>query len=223
VRGRTAKLSKPSSAAAALLLLGLLGGCGGSSPSAPSTGTTTSVPEAARPQAPGSGGKAGEEEASAKLKEQAGKAAPFLAPGADNSIPTYGSQGSGSQQGEAQAALAAYLKAREAGRWGRACALMGTSVRGQVRVLAEASGRRAPQCSAALVLLAKYNPPRERKNILIGSLAAFRVKGNRGFALFHGPHRQQFMMPMVREGGAWKVSQSIPVAYPVGAPVRGGH
>ena len=217
--------------ALALLCLGLLS-CGGNSSTTASTSAKAVQPQAAEEK----GGSATPKEASArakslgssaaeripaKLKEQAGKAAPFLLAGADNSIPTYGSEGSGSQQIEARSALAGYLKAREAGRWGSACALMGKAVRGQLRVLAEGSGRKAPTCTSAFAVLAKYNPPSTRKSVLIGPLAAFRVRRDRGFALFYGPHRQQFMMPMVREGGAWKVSQSIPIAYPIGAPVRG--
>ncbi len=34
--------------------------------------------------------------------------------------------------------------------------------------------------------------------------------------LFYGPKRQQYMMPMVSEGGAWKVNQIAPLPYPVG-------
>jgi hypothetical protein len=50
-------------------------------------------------------------------------------------------------------------------------------------------------------------------------LAALRVKGDKAFALFYGPHAQQYMMPMVREGGAWKVTQLAPMAYPpAGSP-----
>jgi hypothetical protein len=162
-----------------------------------------------------------QEKLPAKLKEQAGKATPFLVIGADNSIPTYGSEGSGSQKREAQAGLSNYLKAWEGEEWGKACALMGATSQRQLRLLAEGSGREAPNCPAAFAALAKYNPARQRKVVLVGSLSAFRVKGNKGFALFYGPHRQQFMMPMVREGGAWKVSQSIALAYPIGAPLKG--
>ncbi len=119
-------------------------------------------------------------------------------------------------------ALAAYLSAREAQDWGRACSLMGTTVRRQLGVLAEASGGKTGSCIQSYRTVSKYGSKRERADVLSGPLAAFRVKGQKGFALFYGPARQQFMMPMVREAGSWKVSQSIPIAYPIGAPV-GGH
>jgi len=49
-------------------------------------------------------------------------------------------------------------------------------------------------------------------------VAALRVKGKGAFALFHGPNASKYVMPMVNEGGAWKMSQLAPVAYPLGAP-----
>ena len=63
--------------------------------------------------------------------------------------------------------------------------------------------------------------PEEKSNPLRSGLAAFRVEGDKAFALFYGPHRQQYMMPMVHERGSWKVNQLDPVTYPPGsAPVR---
>jgi hypothetical protein len=232
---RFGSIPRTAAPAALLVLLCLsLSACGGSS-----TTTTSASAEAAHSGAAREKGDSATpkesptarvaklrpspaEEISARLRAEAGRAAPFLLAGADNSIPTYGSQSSGSQQREAQATLIGYLRAWEAGQWGSACALMGKTVQRQLRVLAEGSGGRAPNCAAAFALLAKYNPSRKRANVLVGSLAAFRVKGDKGFALFYGPHHQQFMMPMVREAGRWKVSQSIPIPYPIGAPLRGG-
>jgi hypothetical protein len=237
------KIAARSAAAAALLGLCLgLAACGGSSKTESAATTSTSAVQggttggegattarqkarpngvAAKRHRAGSSGHRGA--IPAKLREEAGRAAPFLVSGGDNSVPVYGSEGLSAQKAEATKALAGYLIAREEGNWARACSLMGASVRGQVRVLAEASGAKRPHgCVQSYGSLAKNNPPRERKNVLVGSLAAFRVKGDKAFALFYGPHRQQFMMPMVREAGRWKVSQSIPIAYPIGAPVRGG-
>jgi len=224
------QLRKGSAAGAALLLTCLgLAACGGSSGG---TGSTTTSAPAARgslgtaPTAQKIARGRGEGAAANPHKHQPKPRTPasaFIQSGADNSIPEYGTESSGSQKAEAAAALAAYLAARQARDWGRACSLMGVAVRRQLGVLAEASGGKAGNCVLSYRVVSKYGSKGERADVLIGSLAAFRVKGEKGFALFYGPHRQQFMMPMVHEGGRWKVSQSIPIAYPIGAPVRGGH
>lgn len=155
-------------------------------------------------------------------KKRAAGAAGFVAPTGDNSIPEYGSEATSSQEAEATAALRAYLVAREGGDWSAACPSMGAPVQKQLETLAKASNAKSGDCEEAFVTLSKYGSASERVNPLSGGLAAFRVKGNKAFALFYGPHNQQFMMPMVEEGGAWKVNQIGPVTYPPGAPPAGG-
>ena len=211
--------------------------CGGSSGPSSAASTATSAvhphPEASTPSGKSpperpaaqqrSGAGAQRQPIPAKLRQKAGRAAPFLTSQGDNSIPTYGGEGSGSQEAEAAGALAAYLKARAAGEWGRACSLMGATVRRQLAVLSRAGGGGGGGCAKISATLSKRLRASELANPMVGGITALRVKGEKAFALFYGPHRQQFLMPMVSEGGSWKVNQSIPIAYPIGAPVRGGH
>jgi hypothetical protein len=44
---------------------------------------------------------------------------------------------------------------------------------------------------------------------------ALRVKGKSAFVLFDGPKASKYVMPMLSEAGAWKVSQLAPLAYPL--------
>ena len=224
------QLRKGSAAGAALLLICLgLSACGGSSGQASTAASGQAgaegrnqgaTPAAQKPARGGEGGASGSGHKHQPTRRTGASA--FIRSSGDNSIPEYGAEGSGSQKAEAGAALAAYLSARQAQDWGRACSLMGATVRRQVGVLAKASGGKAGDCARSYRSLAGYGAKRERADVLSGPLAALRVKGEKGFALFYGPHHQQFMMPMVREGGRWKVNQPIPIAYPIGAPVRGG-
>jgi hypothetical protein len=154
------------------------------------------------------------------LVRKAGHAAPFLVPTGDNSVPTYGSESSASQRGQAEAALRAYLAARARGEWSAACAHMGSAVRGQVELLAKAATGKARGCAEADAMLSARVPAAARANVLSGPLAALRVKGDKAFALFYGPHAQQYMMPMAREGGTWKVNQLDPIPWPIGAPAH---
>ena len=55
---------------------------------------------------------------------------------------------------------------------------------------------------------------------LRGPILTLRIKGQSGFALFYGLHRQKYVMPMAREGGAWKVTQLAPIAYPLGSETQ---
>jgi hypothetical protein len=152
------------------------------------------------------------------LAKQAGHAAPFLVPTGDNSIPTYGSEASASQQAEATTALSGYLAARAADEWSTACAEMAATVTKQLALLAGEAGGAKPSCADAYAKLSERVPASQRVSPLSGALAALRVEADKAFALFYGPHEQQYMMPMVSEAGAWKVNQIEPIPWPIGAP-----
>ncbi len=200
-----------------------LAACGGATSSTssttaqggPSTATTapaTTTTAAKAPRIPRS--------SSASRREGS---APFRVHGGDNSIPDYGSESSAAQRGEATETLGAYLEARAKDNWRGACSYMGSVSQHQLEVLAKAASRgKSNGCAAAYATLSIYAHASERANPLSSGLAAFRVKGDKAFALFYGSHNQKYMMPMVRERGGWKVNQITPVAYPIGAPTRSG-
>ncbi len=142
----------------------------------------------------------------------AGAAAPFVETNTDNSIPTFGSESRGSARVAAEAALRTYLSARAKGDWGIACAGLAAAVRQQLQGLAGGKG-----CVAAYPALLKGAPASTRADPLAGPILALRVKGQSGFALFHGPGKKKYVMPMAHESGAWKVTQLAPIAYPLGS------
>jgi len=227
---------------AAALGLAACGGGGGTSTStsaAPAASTPTPSAKAspsaggANPSAPAGGSshpqpltrasaRAAERHAEAvqaarhrALAKQAGRAAPFLVPVGDNSIPTYGSESSASQLRAAEASLAAYLRAREAGDWSAACAQMAATLKRQLALLA--GSEKGDGCAAAYAKLAAKISASARANPLRSSITAFRVQGDKGFVLFYGTHDQQYMLPTVLESGTWKVSQLEPIPWPIGA------
>lgn len=149
-------------------------------------------------------------------REAAGNAAALVMPGTDNSVPTFGAEASSVERGEAEHNLRAYLTARAAKQWFRACGLLASSVRRGFAKLAASKG--GASCAKLLPVLAPFKPG-EPANPLRGSLLAFRVRGANAFALFYGPPRHQaYMVPMNREAGAWRPTQAAPIAYPPGTP-----
>lgn len=208
--------ARPSSClfAIALLATGIVA-CG-SSDSSSSPKSSSSQAEAPIAISPDAGGNA--KGATGKsVPGAAGAAAPFVVPGADNSIPNYGSEASPSTNAEATSILKAYLEARQRGDWAEACVHLGTTPRRQLRVVAEASGAQGASCQS---IYPRLTTP-ERADPLGGAIAALRVKGDRAFALFYGAGRHQYMIPMIVEGGSWKVNQVAPLSYPIGATQEG--
>lgn len=218
--------------AAALTLWACGGGSGSSSQTAASMPTTassgTSAEAAAPPksQAPKHKGanQGPKKEAQPRLPQpapsevrKAGKAAGFLVGGGDNSVPTYGSEASGNQRRAAEAALAGFLDARAKEDWPTACSYLSASTRKRFEEFANGSGSKLKGCAPILKMFASSGTGSSLASSLTHALTSLRVNGDNAFALWVGPHGQKYAMPMVREGGAWRVTQIAPLPYPPGS------
>jgi hypothetical protein len=197
------------------LVQAVLAGCGGQGGSTSTGQAKTSVltPESLGGAASISKSHPRETAAIRAERRRAGNAASFVAPGADNSVPTFGSEASAVQRESAEANLRAYLTARAARQWARACSLLAATVRQGY----EKRAKSGANCTKVLPVLAPLKAG-EPADPLLGRLLAFRVKGRNAFALFYGPGHQQYIVPMNREAGAWRLTQAAPIAYPPGAP-----
>ena len=184
-------------------------------PAAAQSTTTAQTPSATTTKQSGSTHVASR--ASAKREGSA----PFRVKVGDNSIPDFGSEAATSDRSRAAAALAAYLTARAKGDWSAACPYLAIPVRAQLERLASASKGKVKGCAAALTALEAGSPPAARADVFTHGLAALRLKGGHGFALFYGPHTQQYVMPLASEGGAWRFTQLAPIAYPLGTQPSG--
>lgn len=145
-----------------------------------------------------------------------GGAASFKVAHGDNSIPTYGGEAHSSERARASAVLAAYLHDRANGSWTQACNYLAAATNRQLALFGKAAKGGAKGCGAVLAALSR-GPAAARADVYTGSLVALRIKGKNAFALFHGPHNSKYVMPMIDENGAWKVSQLAPLAYPLGS------
>jgi hypothetical protein len=181
------------------VLLGACGGGGGSS--SPSTASPAAV---RAPETPAQ---------AAAERRRAGRAAPFVSADADNSVPTYGSEAGATQRVGAERALQTYLLARQAEDWSKACRNLATSTRRGFLKLARSSGKKATSCALVLPVLSKRA---DLTDPLTDGLLSLRVDGPNAFALFYGPGRRQYIVPMHRDGSTWRPTQTAPIPYPPG-------
>jgi hypothetical protein len=142
-------------------------------------------------------------------------------PQGDNSVPTYGSEGSAAQRASAEASLRAFLEARARRDWATACRHLAASVRTHLEQLAKGSGAKTVGCAATMNAFAGSGPAASLADPLTHGLLSLRVKGTSAFALWVGPRGQKYAMPMAREGGAWAVAQIAPLPYPPGSGTEG--
>lgn len=147
-----------------------------------------------------------------------GEAKSFVQPGADNSIPNFGREATSGEFREAEAALQKYLDAREAGDWRTVCSSLSDEALEKLEVVTRATQGKVKGCVEVIEALAGESAPAARENLLAGRhLAALRVEEETAFALFHGPQGTDYVIPMVKDQGEWKIVQLTPIPYPVGS------
>jgi hypothetical protein len=141
--------------------------------------------------------------------DSGGGSAQFRVKGGDNSIQEFGEEASDSEREEAAAALHGFLDARAAGEWSTACSYLAATVTKDLEVLFAKAKRAqgAPKGCAAMLADLSQAVPRavllEAADVDVGSL---RTSGSRGFILYHDAHHTDYEMPVVIEGGRWKVA-----------------
>ncbi len=145
--------------------------------------------------------------------ESSGKgSASFRTPGGDNSIQDYGKESPDPDLEAATATLSAFLDARAEGDWAEVCKQVAAATLKPLEQLAKrAPNVKSGDCSAILEALLGASPPSSRANTMgEEGIASLRAEGDRSFALYHGTDGVDYVVPMVREGGVWKVGSLAP-------------
>lgn len=130
-------------------------------------------------------------------------------PHGDTSIQTYGHKAAASDTEAIASIVRRYYSALGAGNGAGACELLSASIGGMiVRTFGNSPALHGKSCGAILQALFKSGPAREslRKGV---EVTAVRVNGDRAFALLHGPTISSGEIPMLREGGSWKVNALV--------------
>jgi hypothetical protein len=142
----------------------------------------------------------------ASTKPSAEPSAEFRGKGPNSEIPTAGKEASVAEREAASKVLEENLEARAARDWEAQCATLTKplikGIEKSSSVLGAGSG-----CAKALEAQAAPASPSSLANTMTGPIDAFRVVGGtRGFALYHGVNGKDYVMPMLMEGGEWKVT-----------------
>jgi hypothetical protein len=148
--------------------------------------------------------------------DSGGGAAQFRTKGGDNSIQESGVEAGAAERERAAAALHAYLDSRVAHRWAAACEYMAASlVVALQRAVSLSQGSTRPGgCPAILAPMSKRVPQSLLKELAEVDVGSLRLKGDRGFLLYHGPRGKDYVMAVVREAGGWKMANLDGTALP---------
>lgn len=143
-----------------------------------------------------------------QAKEKAEPSAQFLVdPGAGKYV-RFGVEASAHEREKASKVVSGNLKARAAGNFATQCETLA------MKAFLEVQGAEGGQgCPIVLRALAEplSGTKKIRKDTLKGPITALRVKGNFGYALFHGSDHKDHAMEMEKEAGAWKVASIVTI------------
>jgi hypothetical protein len=139
--------------------------------------------------------------------DSGGGSSQFAHQGGDNSIQESGTEASETQRNEAAAVLHAYLDARVAGHWDEACFYLSASAVALLEQFAERFGKDKgiTTCPQVLEALAEGSSPAELEAAAKADVGSLRTEGDHGFLLYRGAGGVAYAIPMVSEGGVWKV------------------
>lgn len=212
-----------AAAAAAMIVALVLVACGNGSSSSGTESTAASSPSASA--------KAGKESKTTEPKESTEPtetkepketkgpketkdpkepSAEFAGKGENGELATAGTESTVEEREAASEVVEESLTAAANGEWAKQCATLAGELVEALANRSKAAGRQG--CAKNLKLTGEAiggAPP----NQMVEPLAALRVNGNLGFAFFHGEEKD-FVIPMARENGQWKVAALGPQDAP---------
>lgn len=140
----------------------------------------------------------------------------FLEPEGDNAVQTFGKEGTKAEREQASETIHAWLRARAVQDWKKDCSYFSRTYQKNLTVDAHAvTHGRAKNCPQALAYF-KHEASGDYVDNLRGPVVSLRVgvdKGqlNQGWAQYHGTDGKDWIVPLEREGGLWKVSIATPI------------
>lgn len=202
----------------ALLAAVLLAGCGGgsgSSSSGPNASVSVTAPASASAtstESPSPPPAVSHKVAQAQPQFGPASAVPHVK-GGDNSIQDFGQEASQADRAAAARSLTAYLTAISRGDAKTACALLASSATQQVQQ--SGSSAAGTGCPALVGRIAASMPAQLKGQLRGARVLSVRVSGDHGFIIFDGVGPKVSNMPLVKEGGQWKVAAvgPIPLQY----------
>jgi hypothetical protein len=153
------------------------------------------------------GGSGGSESVTGPGPKKGERSYAFRTPGGDNSIQEYGDEGGSSDRSEAESSINALYAAISSGNWAAICEkyLSKKNIE-QIELIAEKSpqvkGQSCAEVLGGLNQVSGGESPDKPK----GGIASLRIEGDTAFAIYRGTDGKGYALPLIREGGQWKLT-----------------
>lgn len=135
----------------------------------------------------------------------------FVIPGGDNTIQYFGREGSAKEREEASQVVIAWDRARAAEKWKKDCSYLSRPYIDLVVTDAEGTSKgKATNCVEALEFFGPLASG-EFGQTTTGPIDSLRISQKTGYAQYHGRKGIDWIVPLEKEDGKWKVAVTAPV------------
>lgn len=136
----------------------------------------------------------------------------FIIPGGDNAVQTFGREATAAERKQASETIAAWMRARAVQDWAKDCSYFGSGYTENITTDAHGvTHGRVKSCPEALAYF-KHEASGDYVNNFKGTtVASLRIGEGHGYAQYHGNDGKDWIVPVERNEGEWKVSIATPI------------
>ena len=136
----------------------------------------------------------------------------FIVPGGDNAVQTFGREATPAERKQAAEIIAAWMRARAVQDWARDCSYFSPGYTKNITTDAHSvTNGRVKSCPEALAYFKHEASGDYVDNFKGTTVASLRVGEGHGYAQYHGNDGKDWIVPVERSDGEWKVSIATPL------------
>ena len=163
----------------------------------------------------GSGGESGTADESTKPERiypnVTGPTREFLVPEGDNAIQFFGREAPPAEREAASKMIHAWMHARAKADWAKDCSYFHRTYSEELTKDAHGvSDGKVKTCPQALDYFGPQASGNRRFN-MTGPIVSLRMREGRGYAQYHGDDGHDWIVPVMKEKGQWKVTIAAPI------------
>jgi hypothetical protein len=136
----------------------------------------------------------------------------FIVPGGDNAVQTFGREGTAAERKQVTKTIQAWLRARAAKNWAKDCSYLATSsIKYAESSASYMAQHKVSGCAAALGVMAVKGQKVSLAYNMAGGVVSLRLGEGHGYAQYHGNDGRDWVIPVTRESGVWKITTFDPL------------
>lgn len=161
----------------------------------------------------GCGGGDSEETTQERIYPQVtGPSREFLVEGEDNAVQTFGHEATEAEREGASRVIEAWMRAREDEDWAKGCEYLSKHTQDYLAKSGTLiSQKKVTSCPKGWAVVAEQDFSPSYVNNMDGPIDSLRMGEGHGYAQYHGNDGKDWIVPVMREDGVWKVTKADPI------------